>query len=115
MDAGCSPYRLLSFLCVGEGGEGGSRGSFSLGLLGSAGPCVAADALVVLLGAYQGAGVGACAAGLRLSWPSLDFLLGGFGKIQLAQITQFAIYLHRVGNADAKYHEIQFSTKCFFC
>ena len=53
------------------------------------GPCVTADALVVLLGAYRGAGVGAfgaCAACLWLSWPFLDFLLGGFGKIQLTQI-----------------------------
>ena len=48
-------------------------------------PCVAADALVVLLGAYRGAGVDACATGLALSWPFLDFLLGGFGKIQLTQ------------------------------
>ena len=47
------------------------------------GPCVSVDALVVLLGAYRGAGVGACAAGLRLSWLFLDFLLGGYGKIQL--------------------------------
>ena len=44
---------------------------------GPVGPYVAADALVVLLGAYRGAGVGgACAAGLWLSWPFLDFLLG---------------------------------------
>ena len=47
------------------------------------GPCVAVDALIVPLGAYRGAGIGACVAGLRLSWPFLDFLLGGYGKIQL--------------------------------
>ena len=50
---------------------------------GPVGPCVSVDTLVVLLGAYRGAGVGACAAGLRLSWQFLDFLLGGYGKIQL--------------------------------
>ena len=77
------------------------------------GPCVAADALVVLLGAYRGAGVGACVAVLRLSWPFFDFLIRGFGKIQPTQIIQFAIYLHKFGNADAKCHEIQFSNKCF--
>ena len=79
---------------------------------GPMGSCVTVDALVVLLGAYRGAGVSACAAGLRLSWPFLDFLLGGFGKIQLTQIIQFAIYLHKFGNADAKCHEIRFPTKC---
>ena len=73
---------------------------------GPVGPCVATDALVVLLGAHQSAGVSACAAGLQLSWPFFDFLLGGFGKIQLTQTIQFAVYLHKVGNADAKCHEI---------
>ena len=57
---------------------------------GPVGPCVAADALVVLLGGYRGAEVGACAVGLWLSWPFLDFLLGGLAKIQLTQIIQFA-------------------------
>ena len=65
------------------------------------------------LGAYRGAGVGTCAAGLQLSWPFLNFLLGGFGKIHLTQIIQFNIYLNKVGNANAKCHEIQFSNKCF--
>ena len=91
----------------------GARGSFLWVCLGPVGPFVTTDTLLVLLGAYRGAGVGACAAGLRLSWPFLDFLLGGFGKIQLTQIIQFVIYLHKVGNADAKCHEIQFSNKCF--
>ena len=94
------------------GGRGGSW-IISSEFAGGLWVRVAADALVVLLGAYRGAGVGACAAGLRLSWPFLDFLLRGFGKIQLTQIIQFAIYLHKVGNADAKCHEIQFSNKCF--
>ena len=71
MGASISPQRLLSFFW-------GGRESFPLGLLWVLG--------VVLLGAYWGAGVGACAAGLRMSWPFLDFLLGGFGKIQLTQI-----------------------------
>ena len=65
-------------------------------------------------GACQGACQGACDAGLRLLWPCLELMLGGFGKIQMTQITQFAIYLHKVGNADAKCHEIQFSNKCCF-
>ena len=34
----------------------------------------------------------------------------------MTQIIRFAIYVHKVGNADAKYHEIQFSNKCYcFC
>ena len=70
-------------------GGGGARGSFPFGLLGFVGPCVAVDALIVLLGAYRGAGVSACAAGLRLSWPFLDFLLRGFEKIKLTQIIQY--------------------------
>ena len=93
MGAGCSPQRLLSF-------SGGLVDHFVWVCWGPVGPCVAADALVVLLGAYRGAGVGACAAGLRLSWPFLDFLFGGFEKIQLTKIIQFAIYLHKVGTAD---------------
>ena len=106
--SGCglfSPEALVFF--------GGLMDHFLWVCWGPVGPCVAADALVVLLGAYRGAGVGACAAGLQLSWPFLDFLLGGFGKIQLTQIIQFAIYLYKVGNADAKCHEIQFSNECF--
>ena len=51
-------------------------------------------------GACRGAWVGECAAGLRLLWPFLDLLLGGFRKIQMIQIIRFAIYLHKVGNAD---------------
>ena len=62
--------------------------------------------------AYRGAWAGACAAGLRLLWPFLDLLFGGFGKIQMNQVIRFVIHIHRVGNADAKYHEIQFSNKC---
>ena len=108
--AGCSPWRLLPFFL-----GGGLVDHFLWVCWGPVRSCVAADALVVLLGAYRGAGVGACASGLRLSWLFLDFLLGGFGKIQLTQIIQFAIYLHKIGNADAKCHEIQFSKEwCFF-
>ena len=58
----------------------GVRGSIPLALVGLEGPCVDANVLVVLLDAYRGAGVGACAAGPGLSWSSLDFLLGGFWK-----------------------------------
>ena len=59
-----------------------------------------------------GAEFSACPAGLRPLWPFLDFLLGGFGKIQMTQIIRVAIYLHKVGNSDAKCHEIQCSNKC---
>ena len=79
LGAGCSPQRFLSFL-------GGFVDHFLWVCWEPVGPCVAADALVVLLGAYKGAGVSACAAGLQLSWPFWDFLPGGFGKIQLTQI-----------------------------
>ena len=63
-------------------------------------------------GAYRDAGVGACAAGLRLLRLLLDFLLGGCGKIQMTQVIRLAIYQQKVGNADAKCHEIQFSNRC---
>ena len=71
--------------------------------------------LLVFWLCYRGACQGTCAAGLRLLWPFLDWLLGGFRKIQMTQIIRFAIYVHKVGNADANYHEIQFSNKrcCF--
>ena len=88
-------------------------GPFSLSLLG--GLWVLGSPLVFWLcywGACRGAWTGACAAGLRLLWPFLNLLLGGFGKIQVTQVIRFAIYVHKVGNADAKYHGIQFSNKC---
>ena len=63
---------------------------------------------------YWGAYLGACAAGLWLLRLFVDFLLGGFGMIKTTQIIQFAIYPHKVGNADAKCHEVKFSNKCCF-
>ena len=57
---------------------------------------------------YWGAWASAYYAGLPLLLPFLDLLLRGFGKIQMTQIIRFAIYVHKVGNADAKYYEIQF-------
>ena len=53
--------------------------------------------LLCYWGACRGASVGASPAGLR---PFLDLLLGDFGKFQVTQIIQFAIY--KAGNADAK-------------
>ena len=72
--SGCGLFSLETLVFLGV------RGSIPLALMGPGGPCVNADALVVLLDAYRGAGVGACAAGPGLSWSSLDFLLGGFWK-----------------------------------
>ena len=72
--SGCGLFSLETLVFLGV------RGSIPLALVGPGGPCVDADALVVLLDAYRGAGVGACAAGPGLSWLSLDFLLGGFWK-----------------------------------
>ena len=82
---------------------------------GPVGPCVAADALVLLLRCVPGC----CGRSLCCWSPAVVAVSGfsaGFGKIQMNQIIQFAIYLHKVGNADAKCHKIQFQTNVvFFC
>ena len=80
--SGCGLFSLEALVFLG----GGLVDHFIWVCWGPVGPCVAADALVVLLGVYQSAGVGAWLDGLRLSWPFLDFLLGCFGKIRLTQI-----------------------------
>ena len=94
------------------------RGSCLLGVVGhflcfSGGLWVLVSPLMLWL-CYWGAYLGACAAGLWLLRLFLDFLLGGFGMIKTTQIIQFAILPHKVGNADAKCHEVKFSNKCCF-
>ena len=95
---------------VFSGGSWIISSGFAGGLWVSVSPLMPWLCYWVLTGVLSGS---ACAAGLWLSRPFLDFLLGGSGKIQLTQIIQFAIYLHKVGNADAKCNEIQFSNNCF--
>ena len=53
----------------------------------------------------ESAWVSACGAGLCLLWAFLDLLLRGFGKIQMTQINQFGIYLHKISNVDSEYHK----------